>query len=253
MSAPRPGLLHRADPALAIGLLTRLPVPVRMETAKERGARAAWAFPLAGLIVGGIAAGLLVGLTWLGLSDSLSTALALTAMIMITGAMHEDGLADCADGFWGAWDRERRLEIMHDSRIGAYGVLAIVLALLLRWQGLTEIASWPLMLPALAMLSRAAMVALWAALPPARQDGLARSIGQPTGATAAIALGVALVGAWLLIGPYAGLAMGAMIAGTLGVGAVALHKIGGQTGDVLGATQQLSEIAMLLCMSIILT
>jgi adenosylcobinamide-GDP ribazoletransferase len=246
-------LLHLADPALAIGLLTRLPVSVDMETTKKRGAAAAWAFPLAGLVVGGIAALVQALMLWMGLSPAMATAIALGVMILLTGAMHEDGLADCADGFWGAWERDRRLEIMHDSRIGAYGVLAIALFVILRWQGLTEIVFSPLMLPALAMLSRAAMVALWTALPPARPDGLARSIGRPSPRTAVLAILLGLAGAFVLIGPSALLAAAAMLAGTAVTGAVALRKIGGQTGDVLGASQQTSEVAMLLFMSALLT
>ncbi|MEV8467813.1 adenosylcobinamide-GDP ribazoletransferase [Fluviibacterium sp. DFM31] len=253
MTAPRPALLDPADPALALGLLTRLPVPVAMNTAQRRGARAAWAYPLAGLVVGGLAALLMQAALWAGLPEGLSAALALGLTVVLTGAMHEDGLADCADGFWGGFARDRRLEIMHDSRIGTYGVLALILLGLLRWQGLAELARhWPVLL-AVGMLSRAAMVVVWAALPPARADGLARSLGQPRPATAAVALGLAIAGAWACLDSSVMVAALATAAAAVAVALLARAKIGGQTGDVLGATQQIAEVAALLSLTVLLT
>ena len=99
--------------------------------AQARVAAAAWAWPLAGMAVGllGAAAGGLV--LWLGVAPAAAAAIAIAAQIFATGALHEDGLADSADGLWGGWDKARRLAIMKDSRIGTYGVLALVLVTLL--------------------------------------------------------------------------------------------------------------------------
>ncbi|MCA8884613.1 MAG: adenosylcobinamide-GDP ribazoletransferase [Rhodobacteraceae bacterium] len=244
-------MLHPADPLIAVGLLTRLPVRVHAGRAQARGARASWAYPLPGLLVGTLGAGAQAGALWLGLGPGLAAGLALVVLIMVTGALHEDGLADCADGFWGGWTREKRLQIMHDSRIGTYGVLALGLALLLRWQSMVELsASWTA-LPVAAVLSRAAMTAVWAALPPARADGLAQGLGRPSAAPALIASGIAIGLAAILAGP--GAACAATLAAGLGataVGLVARARIGGQSGDVMGAAQQVSEIFCLLSLTL---
>ncbi len=129
------------DIAAALGLLTRLPIPVDATRAGTRGAAAAWAWPLAGAVVGVLgAAGGMVAL-WLGLSPGIAAAIVLGTQMMATGALHEDGLADSADGLWGGWDRARRLAIMKDSHIGTYGVLALVIVTLVRWSALTTLAS----------------------------------------------------------------------------------------------------------------
>jgi adenosylcobinamide-GDP ribazoletransferase len=243
--APR-DILHQitGDLRLAIGLLTRLPLPG--EPDMTRGAAAAWAWPLAGL-----APALLAGLAiWLssGLGAGLSAALALAVMAMVTGAMHEDGLADTADGLWGGWTVDRRLEIMKDSHIGTYGVLALILSVLARWSLLAGLIAAGHALPALmaaALLSRVPMVALMAWMPPAREGGLSRAVGRPSMEAAAIGAGVALLLALILTGGGAIWAALAVTLVALGIGALARAKIGGQTGDILGASQQLAEIAAL--------
>lgn len=243
--APR-DILHQisGDLRLAFGLLTRLPLPGQPDMA--RGAASAWAWPLAGL-----APALLAGVAiWLsaGLGAGLSAALALAVMAMVTGAMHEDGLADTADGLWGGWTAERRLEIMKDSHIGTYGVLALVLSALARWSLLAGLIAAGHALPALlaaAVLSRVPMVALMAWMPPAREGGLSRAVGQPSLQAAGIGGGVALVLSIVLVGPGAIWAALAVVAVALGVATLARAKIGGQTGDILGASQQVAEIAAL--------
>ncbi|SDE43947.1 adenosylcobinamide-GDP ribazoletransferase [Limimaricola pyoseonensis] len=226
----------------ALGLLTRLPVrpgPVL----PHHG----WAFPLAGLAVGGLAALVFWIASALGLPPGPAAALGLAAQIVLTGALHEDGLADCADGFWGGHTRERRLEIMRDSRVGSYGVLAIGLSLLIRWSALAV--AGPLALVAAAVASRAALLWPMHALPHARADGLARLAGRPDRAT--LGRGCALALALCL--PFAGwhvvtLAI-ALVLAAPGCAALARAKIGGQTGDVLGATQQVTEMAALLVLA----
>jgi len=120
-------LMHWRDVPAALGLLTRLPVPVDTDHATARAAKAAWAYPLVGLVL----ALLLAVIGWLasGLMPEIRAAILLAAGVIITGALHEDGLADAVDGLWGGWDKARRLEIMKDSHIGAYGVIGLVLSL----------------------------------------------------------------------------------------------------------------------------
>ena len=240
-------LMRARDIALALSLLSRLPVRCG---SYARGARAAWAYPLAGLVVGGLAAlGGLVAL-WCGLPSPLAALIALALGIVTTGAMHEDGLADSADGLWGGWTRARRLEIMRDSHIGSYGVIALCLSLAARggvlWllfaqspaAGVTGVL-------VAATLSRAAMAGVMAALPHARADGLSHSQGRAPMATVLLGLGLS-IGVALILAGSAGL-WAVLWAGlvTVAVAALAQAKIGGQTGDILGATQQMVEIAVL--------
>jgi len=230
------------DILTALALLTRLPV----RASHSRGAAAAWAYPLAGLAIGTIAA--IVAFATSGLPPALTAGFALLALIIPTGALHEDGLADTADGFWGGWTRVRRLEIMKDSRIGTYGVLALVLSVGLRWAALTALAASGDLAVALiltAILSRAPMVALMHALPHARDTGLAASTGHPGRNTTLLALGIAAAIAALTLGLSALPLAILLILTTLITAAIAKTKIGGQTGDVLGAMQQISEIAIL--------
>ncbi len=187
----------------------------------------------------------------LDLGAGTAAALCLGAQVVVTGAMHEDGLADVADGFWGGWTKARRLEIMKDSRIGTYGVLALVLGVLLRWLALTALfgsGQWAVVI-AVATLSRAPMAVLMAALPNARGTGLAHAVGRPSPAAAAGAVALACGIATLFLERDVIPASLIAVLTTLSVALVARSKIGGQTGDVLGASQQFSEIAMLLTLA----
>lgn len=238
-SCPQPRDLIRAAQ-----LLTRLPVPGGDGT---RAAEAAWAWPLIGAFVASaqVVTGLLA--LWVGLPASVAAGVALAAGIAITGGLHEDGLADCADGFWGGMTRARRLEILKDSRIGAYGVLALIVTMGLRWALFaTLLATAPLTLLACAMISRAGMAAVMAGLPFARDNGLAAHVGKPPLWAVWVGIGCAGFGAIVTAGLGAGLTAGVVALGaTLGVAAVAKVKIGGQTGDVLGAAQVVAEISAL--------
>ena len=236
-----------AEMQLAVILLTRVPFG-RLRDPVPRLDAAAWAFPLAGLPVGLIAAGVMVAALALGLSPPVAGGLALAAQVITTGALHEDGFADLCDGFWGGTTRERRLEIMRDSRIGSYGTVGLVLTLGLRWLGLAALAEAqaPAAVIAVAMASRVAPVALMAGLPPARADGLG-VLGRTVG-TASVLAAALIGGLPMLLLPQG---WAALVAAALSVALLALvarRKIGGQTGDVLGAGQQAAEIALLLAL-----
>lgn len=243
-------LLHEGKAAVIF--LTR--VPVRVDRPVEPGDLAASApfFPLAGAGLGLVSALAYAAAAALGLPPPVAATLAVLALVLLTGALHEDGLADTVDGFGGARDRTRRLEIMRDPRVGSFGVLALVLAVLLRIGALAALAEPVLVLAAsigAGALSRTPLPVLMRLLPAARQDGLAADVGRPVGprAVAAVVIGVLLAG--LALGPLGGLvalvltaAAAALIAG------LAIRLIGGLTGDVLGAIQQASEILVLLGM-----
>lgn len=236
-----------ADIRAAFGLLTRLPVaPV-----PPRGARPVWAYPLAGLAVGLLAGTIGAIALWCGLPPALAAALALAAQIGLTGALHEDGVADTADGLWGGSAPARRLEIMKDSHIGTFGTLALILSVQIRWAALWLLfgmgGGWGLTaMMAAAALSRAVMPLLMRVLPAARASGLSQSVGRPD--WRAVGTGAALAGlaAMVLLGWSAFAAtICALLAGGV-IGWIARAKIGGQTGDILGAAQQIAEIAVLM-------
>lgn len=229
----------------ALGLLSRLPLPAH----HARGAEASWAYPLAGAVLGGIAS--LIGLlaSALGLPAAAAAVLTLTISVLLTGALHEDGLADTADGLWGGQTPARRLEIMKDSRIGAYGVIALVLALLVRWIGLTTLFEGPdawVTIVGVAALSRAVMPVLMATLPHARTNGLSRAIGRVGPRQAGVSAGLGILLAYLCFGLTATAALLFVALVTLAMARLAMKKICGQTGDILGASQQMAEIAILL-------
>ena len=243
--------LHRVATDLKISVLfsTRLPLAHSFAVTGPDIARASWALPLAGALVG------LLGAIayWLahaaGLPPLPASALALAATLVATGCLHEDGLADTADGFGGGASRERKLEIMRDSRIGSYGACALMLSLLLRGSALASLAEPALAAGALIAANasaRATMPVLMWLVPHTRADGLSADAGRPPAASvaAAVVFGVLALGL--------GLNLGAIVAALLLVAVVACaawlsrEQIGGQTGDVVGALEQVSEIAVLL-------
>lgn len=240
---------RRADDiSTAFGLLTRLPVRTG-DAADLDPARATWAYPLAGMVVGLIGGAVYALSWWAGLPALVAAALAFGAMLLATGGLHEDGLADTADGFGGGADRDRKLEIMRDSRIGSFGVLALILAFAVRFGAVIDL-EMPLAvaaaLVAAAALSRAAMVALMWRLPNARRGGLSASVGTPPGRSAGEAVALGALAALLFVPGWAALA--AILAAALAAGAVAVlasRQIGGQTGDVLGAAGIAAECAAL--------
>jgi adenosylcobinamide-GDP ribazoletransferase len=256
-----PSLL--ADLLLCLRFCSRLPLPVLAGELAPHGfsafSRAAGLLPLAGGIIGALAALVLTIAASLGFPPPVTALLALASLVLLTGALHEDGLADCADGFGGGTGRERKLDIMRDSRIGTFGTVALVLTLLLRFASLAEITAANPYLAAMvliggAALSRAAALLPLALLPAARSTGLGFAAGRPRPAAFALAavLGLAIAFAPSLAGAGWVAILGAVVAaaGTgLGVTALARQQIGGHTGDVAGASQQMSEIAFYLALA----
>lgn len=240
------------DFAVALALLSRLPIKISPDEF-DRGARAAWAYPLVGAFLAAIAGTIAMLVISIGISIHIAAIISIAILILLSGAMHEDGLADTADGLWGGWDRITRLKIMKDSQIGTYGVLALGIFLALRMAALAVIfGAGTVILPlvAAALISRAAMVAVMAALPGARDSGLGHSTGRPSNSTAGLAILVALVGAVLCLGWGGVIAAICAAVVAVFVAMIARAKIGGQTGDILGATQQCAEIAVLLWLAI---
>lgn len=220
------------------------------------------ALPFAALVIAAPAAliALLAGLA--GVNALLTAALAVTALVVTTGAFHEDGLADSADGLFGGHTPERRLEIMKDSRVGTFGALALGLSLLLRVSALSAIlqgaGAWAVAAAVLvaAPWSRVEGVRILATVEPSRSSGASAAVGQPDRSVLPIAYGLSGALALLLVAggalPLAGIVLGLALSAlmTLWLSRTAIRLIGGQTGDILGAAQQLGEIAIYLGLAI---
>ena len=244
MTATRGWPLERlAEVRIATMTLTRLPVG-RVTDPAPGMAAAAWAFPLVGLFVGGISA--------LGYSLAIAAQLpaafaalvALTASLMISGALHEDGLADTADGLGGGRTRADKLAIMRDSHVGTYGVLALILSIALRGVCIASVSPAVAVcaLIGLAAASRVSLVLALAAMPPARPEGLGKTASAVRLPSCLIALAIGSTALVMLTDAWPAIAL-AMLVGGLLLAWLALRAIGGQTGDILGALQQVTEIA----------
>jgi adenosylcobinamide-GDP ribazoletransferase len=214
----------------------------------------AW-FPAVGGLIGAAGGGVLVGGLALGLPAGLAALLAVALQVWLTGALHEDGLADLADGLGGGRTRDDKLAIMRDSRLGSYGALALGIGLAARVVALAAIAAAD---PAAAVGALAAAGAASRAVPalvarllaPARTDGLAARQGRPPGNIAALSLTAGALVALAAAGPAAGaIALAAGAAAGAVPARLAARQVGGYTGDVLGACQQSVEIAMLVTLA----
>lgn len=240
------------DVSLAIGLLTRVPMPHPANAVPDGLARAQRAFPLVGALIGLVVGLVDRGLLAMNVPSLAAAALALGASAALTGALHEDGLADVADGFGGGRDRAAKLSIMRDSRIGTYGAIALLVSFSAK---LSALASLPVaaIVPALVAahaLARAAIPVLAANMPFAREDGLGKSAGRPDVASAVTAVVIAVVMALLCLPAKAALlAVVATMAGAAAMAALAWRQIGGVTGDVFGAAEQVVETAVLVMLA----
>ncbi|ESX16217.1 cobalamin synthase [Mesorhizobium sp. LNJC384A00] len=252
MPSPRQAL---DDVALCLVFFTRLPLPV-FDLRGRSLADAIWAAPVAGLAVAVAGAVVYAAGVQLGLAPGPAAALALAATLLATGCLHEDGLSDVADGFGGGKTRDKKLEIMRDSRIGAYGSSALGLSMLIRWSALSQLANPTGVLLALIAAhaaSRGLLGAFMHLAPAARSDGLSAGAGTVSAQTAVLG---AVLGAIPLLtlglgGAFAALTLLALVFSALR--ALCLNQIGGHTGDTIGALQQLGEITVLLVASVSLS
>jgi len=264
LAAPMKSLAR--DVLACLRFFTRAPVP---NLAMERDpfglpdfSRAAGALGLVGALIGAFAAAVLLLALAFGLSSGPAAAFAMVALVAATGALHEDGLADVADGFGGGQSAESKLAIMKDSRIGSFGAAALVLCLLLRWTLLASLSSAGAGLAATALVSagavsRVAALAPMVLLAPARRSGAGAALGRPSPrALAVAAASAAFIGLAPALAreapiwPLLGCALA--VAATWLTAMLSRRQIGGFTGDVVGAAQQAAEIAYLsaLCMGV---
>jgi adenosylcobinamide-GDP ribazoletransferase len=238
------------DLKVALVFYTRLPLPHDGPTAGADLARASWAAPVAGALVGALGAVVYALAHAVALGPLPGAGLALVATIALTGGLHEDGLADTADGFGAGTTPEGRLATMRDSRIGTFGACALIMSIGLRWAALASLAGPGRVAAALIAAHAAARAALpllmWLA-PPARADGLSAAAGLPPADSVAAAGVLGLVALGLALGPAKALIATVLLLLALGaIRHLALAKIGGQTGDVLGALEQVAEVLVLL-------
>lgn len=239
--------------ALTLAFFSRIPLPSKLGNRISHDAKlgeAAALFPITGLIIA-----ILPALIWycanLAFSPSLSAGLAILAGLIITGCLHEDGLADCADGLGATPKRERALEIMHDSRIGTYGACALAITIGLRWAALSslDIISGTLAIFIAYCGSRAAMTIAMQYSSYARQDGLgaqAQVISQNGFIISIIIASITAVSFGLIAGIISllmGLALSWCFLKYLEM------RIGGYTGDGLGAMQQICEITIFIMLA----
>jgi adenosylcobinamide-GDP ribazoletransferase len=215
-------------------------------------ARAYRAFPLVGAFVGVVIGCVDLLLLRIGVPAIAAAALALGAAVLLTGALHEDGLTDVADGFGGGAHKVRKLEIMRDSRLGTYGALALLVTFVAKAGALAVLPRGDVILDMMAVhaLARAPLAVMAAHMAYARTDGLAASAGRPDAKTAFAACVVAVVIALICL-PF-GVAMKAALLVAIAAFCMAIlaqRQIGGQTGDVLGSAEQVAEVALLLLLA----
>jgi adenosylcobinamide-GDP ribazoletransferase len=239
-----------AELRICVIFLTRMPLSMPTTIVQGHVSRALWAAPVVGSVIGAVGAVVYGLMNILHVPAFPAAALAVVATVAATGALHEDGLADVADGFGGGVTRERKLEIMRDSRIGTYGVCALLISFMLRigvLASLGEPALVAMVLIAAHAAARAPIAAFMRLVPPARPDGMSAQAGEPPRASAIAAgvLGIAVLA--LCLGLAAGLTAALLVACGFAVMAwICRRQIGGQTGDVLGALEQVGEMVVLL-------
>ena len=242
---------------IALGYFTRVPIPGWVGWSAFELNRSARYFPLVGVGVGLVAAGIICG-TSLALPGTLAVALSMSATVLLTGAFHEDGLADAVDGFGGGYEPERVLAIMQDSRIGSFGAIALILALLTKFSALLALLGQSLVTVAALFViahagSRACALGVMRLLPYVRDQGsskakpVAEGIGAAEWATGVL-IGITPLAFALTFDLISLASATLMLCAALLVLMLAVRyfrrRIGGYTGDCLGATQQLCEIAI---------
>jgi adenosylcobinamide-GDP ribazoletransferase len=239
------------DLRTAVAFLTRLPMPHPMGPMPANFVRAQRMFPLVGAAIGGAVGIVCLGMRMMGVPDLAAAALALGASAILTGALHEDGLADVADGFGGGRDPAAKLEIMRDSRLGTYGALILMVSFATKLSALAALPDAVVVQSLIAAhaLARGALPAM-SSLAYARKDGLAANAGRPDPATVAMAGVFALIIALLALPWFDALGAALVaVAAAIGMAWLAQRQIGGQTGDVLGGAEQVAETAILVTLA----
>ena len=236
---------------IAMQFLTIIPLPFDTRCQKEDLGRATACFPLVGLTIGG----LLAGLYWLvapWLNRSLTAALLIATLAAVTGALHLDGLADVCDGLAARGNRERFLAVMKDSHVGAAGAAGLALGLLLKWQALLAVPAgitWQALL-LFPLLGRFAQVLALGGARHARQDGLGATIIQGMATRHLLLALCCTVAACLLLLPVKGMiALTVVFAVTLIIKGYFQNRLGGLTGDIIGCISEIAEIAALIVFS----
>ena len=228
----------------AWAFLTRLPGGAHPRNDRELGRSVPW-FPMVGAVIGGLSGAVYWALHG-PLGALIAAVLAVAASAAATGAFHEDGLADTADALGGT-TRPRRLEIMRDSRVGTFGALALVLSTLVKVFAVSSLAPVDGLaaLVVAHMLGRTAAVAMMGVVPAAADTGLGHSYAARLPRAWTVVAVVASSAVTASLGLPGAVALAAAAAGAVAVGVVALRAFGGTTGDVLGAVEQVSELAVL--------
>lgn len=244
---------HLTNLALTIAFLTRVPLPKRLGDKISHDAslaEAAGLFPVTGFLIA-IPISLLWFCTSLILPATVAAGLALALSVLLTGGLHEDGLADCADGLGATPKRERSLEIMRDSRIGTYGAIALVFSIGLRWAALASFAPFAGVLAILITMtaSRSAMTIAMRYSSYAREDGLGKQASNMPSSQFLLAMGIAVLVAAVL-GWHWGLAALALGLSSSWLFLKYLEKrLGGYTGDGLGAMEQIAATVVLITLA----
>ena len=240
--------LRLSDILIALSLLTRIPVNLDHQDVDERAKQATWAYPLVGALIGAFAAFIANIANFFGLPFSICAILSLITMAIITGGMHEDGLSDAADGLWGGKNKDSILTIMKDSRIGSFGAIALILVIIGRYASINDLIKiealfWPLV--AAGAVSRVPMVGAMVFMQHARSDGLSVSVGKPPQFSLIVAAVIGTLACLVSVGILGLLVVLCACLGAFPIFFMAYKKIGGQTGDILGASQQAAELMAL--------
>jgi adenosylcobinamide-GDP ribazoletransferase len=230
----------------ALGYFTRVPVPRWVGFEPHYLQSSARYFPLVGLLVGGLAALVLLAALH-GLPPGVAVLLSMAATLLATGAFHEDGLADCADAFGGGYTRDDVLRIMHDSRIGAFGAIALVIVLALKWQTLALLppARAAALLVGAHAASRTLAISLLLTLEYVRPEGKAKPVAQRLSVPAFA--WASLCGLPALFWPdwrFGCVTLAGLVVLRAFLARYFVKRIGGYTGDCLGCAQQLAEVAI---------
>ncbi len=241
-----------ADIVVALNFLTRIPVQPGFLFDMSALTTACRCFPLIGVLIGGLSATIFLIAYFTGLPLLLAALLCVATQILLTGALHEDAIGDVADGFGGGTTREKKLEIMRDSRVGTYAVVMLILMIGMKVVAISSFENPFLGFSAIlaaSVCSRGAMVWAMHLMPTARKDGLGAKAGKPALTSALWALVFTVLIPLIVLDPFlASIGLLAAFLAALILGFIAYRQIGGQSGDVLGSIQQISELGFLLAL-----